>query len=53
MAIGFTDLNSVQRTPDRTLTRNNKPRVLKIQFGDGYEQRLQDGINNINQILNL
>lgn len=22
------------------------PRIKKIQFGDGYEQRLQDGINN-------
>lgn len=53
MAIGFTDLNSVQRIPDRTLTRNNKPRVLKIQFGDGYEQRLQDGINNINQTFSV
>ena len=49
MAIGFTDLGSVQRTPDKTLTRNNKPRVIKIQFGDGYEQRVQEGINNIVQ----
>ncbi len=49
MAIGFTDLGAVQRIPDKTLTRNNKPRVIKIQFGDGYEQRVQEGINNINQ----
>ena len=49
MAIGFADLNSVQRTPDKTLTRNNKPRVIKVQFGDGYEQRIQEGINNITQ----
>ena len=49
MAIGFTVLGAVQRIPDKTLTRNNKPRVIKIQFGDGYEQRVQEGINNITQ----
>ena len=49
MAIGFTDLGAVQRIPDKTLTRNNKPRVIKIQFGDGYEQRVQEGINNNTQ----
>ena len=49
MAIGFTDLGAVQRIPDKTLTRNNKPRVIKIQYGDGYEQRVQEGINNITQ----
>ena len=49
MAIGFTALGAVQRLPDKTLTRNNKPRVIKIQFGDGYEQRVQEGINNITQ----
>ena len=49
MAIGFTDLGAVQRIPDKTLTRNNKPRVIKIQFGDGYDQRVQEGINNITQ----
>ena len=49
MAIGFTDLGAGQRNPDKTLTRNNKPRVIKIQFGDGYEQRVQEGINNITQ----
>lgn len=49
MAIGFTDLGAVQRIPDKALTRNNKPRIIKIQFGDGYEQRVQEGINNINQ----
>ena len=26
-----------------------QPRVLKVQFGDGYEQRIQDGINNLKQ----
>lgn len=49
MAIGFTDLGAVQRIPDKALTRNNKPRIIKIKFGDGYEQRIQEGINNINQ----
>ena len=49
MAIGFTDLNSVQRVPDKSLSIPYKPKVLKIQFGDGYEQRIAEGINNIAQ----
>ena len=47
MALGFLDLNNVSRIPDRTFTQAYKPNVLKIQFGDGYEQRIQEGINNI------
>ena len=47
MAIGFLDLNNVSRVPDRTLSQAYKPNILKIQFGDGYEQRVQEGINNI------
>ena len=44
MAIGFTDLGAVQRIPDKTLTRNNKPRVIKIQFGDttGLSAKIND-----------
>ena len=47
MAIGFTLLDgSTQAIPDRNLAHQHQPRTLKISFGDGYEQRLVDGINN-------
>jgi phage-related protein len=50
MAIGFTLLDgSTQAIPDRMLKHNHSPRVLTSAFGDGYEQRLADGINSINQ----
>ena len=49
MAVGFQDLTGTNRVPDRTMSNTIKPRVLKVQFGDGYEQRIQDGINNLNQ----
>ena len=49
MAIGFQDLTGTNRVPDRTMSNAIKPRVLKVQFGDGYEQRIQDGINNLKQ----
>jgi phage-related protein len=31
---------------DRGIQQSAKPRVLKAQFGDGYEMRVRDGINN-------
>jgi len=31
---------------DRGVQQSEKPRVLKAQFGDGYELRVRDGINN-------
>ena len=31
---------------DKSAVESPKPRVLKAQFGDGYEMRLADGINN-------
>jgi len=34
-------------TPSYNNTINNAPKVKKMQFGDGYQQRVQDGINNI------
>jgi phage-related protein len=39
--------------PDRNLRKQTKPRVLRVSFGDGYEQRLRDGINNLNQSFNI
>lgn len=50
MAIGFTLLDgSTQAIPDRNLKHTTKPRVKVAKFGDGYEQRLADGINNLEQ----
>ena len=31
---------------DKGITQAPAPRVLKAQFGDGYEMRVRDGINN-------
>ena len=47
MAVGFTDLTSTVRRPDKSMTRSSKPKIHYAQFGDGYEQRLADGINNL------
>ena len=33
--------------PDHDASEEDTPRVLLAQFGDGYEQRAADGINNI------
>lgn len=52
MALGFTTTatyGSRQVLPDRNLTRSSSPRVLVARFGDGYEQRLADGINSIQE----
>lgn len=40
-------------TPDKGLTRTKTPKVLVAEFGDGYEQRRADGINNIKEELSL
>ena len=47
MAIGFTDLTSTNRKPDKGFTRSSEPRIFRTDFGDGYEQRLANGINNL------
>ena len=49
MAIGFTDLTSTNRIPDRALSQSTKPRVQLAKFGDGYEQRLSTGINPLEE----
>ena len=33
-------------TPDENATEDHEPRVRKVAFGDGYEQRGADGINS-------
>ena len=47
MAVGFTDLTSTVRKPDKGLARSSKPIIHLAKFGDGYEQRLANGINNL------
>ena len=48
MAIGFL-VGGVSIRPDKSLTRSFKPKVHLATFGDGYEQRLADGINTIKE----
>jgi len=52
MALGFTTsaaFGSRAILPDKNLTRSSSPKVLIARFGDGYEQRLADGINSIQE----
>lgn len=39
--------------PDQPLTQPKRARVRSVSFGDGYSQDYQDGINNIDETLNL
>ena len=38
---------------DRGLKRNSQLRVLTASFGDGYEQRVKDGINTKNDMFSI
>ena len=52
MAIGFTtssDFGSKAIRPDKSLSRASKPKIHLATFGDGYEQRLADGINSVKE----
>jgi phage-related protein len=50
MAIGFTVPNINRKViPDKTLAIASEPKVRVAQFGDGYSQRIADGINSVNQ----
>ena len=49
MAVGFTDLTSTVRRPDKSMGRSSKPKVHLAKFGDGYEQSLANGINNLEE----
>tara|TARA_B100000902_G_scaffold382069_1_gene419310 strand:- start:3033 stop:3431 length:399 start_codon:yes stop_codon:yes gene_type:complete len=42
-----------QVVPDRTLSRSSKPKVRTATFGDGYEQRIADGLNSIEETYSL
>jgi len=49
MAIGFVDLTATNRIPDKSLRRATKPKTYRAAFGDGYEQRIAQGINNLDE----
>lgn len=56
MAIGFTTsvaFGSRAVLPDKGLSRQSQPKVLVAKFGDGYEQRIADGINSIQETFNI
>ena len=53
MTIGFIYTGSTYATPDKQLTKTSNPRVLTAKFGDGYEQRAVDGINNLAETYTL
>lgn len=39
--------------PDYGASENKEPKIRKAQFGDGYAQRVQDGVNNLPRKWNL
>ena len=53
MTIGFIYTGSTYATPDKSMNKSTQPRVLTASFGDGYEQRIVDGINSINETYSL
>jgi phage-related protein len=54
MATGFIyDGAAAYATPDKGLSRGSKPSVLVARFGDGYEQRVADGINSLQESYNI
>jgi len=54
MTIGFIyDGGSTYATPDKSLGKVITPRVLTATFGDGYEQRIADGINTLTETYSL
>lgn len=56
MALGFTVPRTgtdLQVLPDKGLTRQAIPRVLRVQFGDGYEQRIAEGLNALQETYNI
>ena len=50
MTIGFNVGGGLgQAVPDKGFSRQTKPRVSLADFGDGYSQRVGNGINVLNQ----
>ena len=40
--------NGNRFVPDKNLQKNSTPKVHRVAFGDGYEQRIRKGLNSIN-----
>jgi|TARA_R100000479_G_C6341826_1_gene185629 phage-related protein len=38
---------------DKGFTRQSKPKIHMMDFGDGYSQRIADGINNLQQTMQV
>tara|TARA_E500000305_G_C3976407_1_gene214578 strand:- start:453 stop:848 length:396 start_codon:yes stop_codon:yes gene_type:complete len=53
MALGFIYDGTTYARPDRSLSRNIAPSTRVVAFGDGYEQRVAEGINSIKEQYNL
>ena len=54
MAVGFDVGGSLGVVrPDKGLSRKNTPRVITSQFGDGYQLRIANGINTIDQVVSV
>jgi phage-related protein len=53
MAIGFIYTGTTYATPDKAMTKSSTPRMRTAKFGDGYEQRIVDGINNLEESYTL
>jgi phage-related protein len=54
MALGFLLLDGNTRAlPDRSLTKTTTPKVRTSIFGDGYSQRIAQGINSLEQNFNV
>lgn len=54
MTIGIKQNNgTLIATPDKSMSKSVSPRVLTAKFGDGYEQRIANGINSIDETYSL
>lgn len=54
MALGLFLLDGVTKVcPDKGLPKNSTPKIHLATFGDGYEQRIPDGINSLKETLEV
>jgi len=55
MAIGFIvpNITTSKVIPDRSLSRSAKTSVRVAKFGDGYQQRVADGLNSVGDSFSL
>ena len=54
MSIGFIVTNIAAKViPDKTLTMASKPTVSVAKFGDGYQQRIAQGLNSVQESFSI